>query len=154
MNIKGFNFSLETFLKVKKIHKAQLELKLSDAKNTMDAHKRELETLAAENKRLDLKLTRGLYNGIEAKELKEIGRYQKRLFDKISDCNNQYNGARAVYLGLQDSLVKLLNEIKVLEKLKNKQLMEFFKDLQRQEEIQLEERTNYKIFIQGGGIYG
>jgi flagellar biosynthesis chaperone FliJ len=42
----------------------------------------------------------------------------------------------------------------VLEELKEKQIKEFLKEVQRKEEKALEERINFQTFMRGGKTYG
>jgi flagellar FliJ protein len=154
MNLKGFKFSLEAPLKVKKLHRAQLEVKLAKAKKKMDALKRALDLLTMESDGLQSKLADLLAGGTKVVDLKELSKYLSVLSDRIADMQEQYRETSDRFAALRNSLIDIIHEIDVLEELKEKQIKEFLKEVQRKEEKALEERINFQTFMRGGKTYG
>lgn len=150
MMLKSFKFSLETPLKVKKIRKMELESQLADAKNKMDAQRFVLEQLVSNESRLNSKLVALTASGIKADELRVKSQYLKFLGEKINYNRIEYLKLEETYRKYQKALIKLLNEIDILEKLKDKKLKEYLKGMEKQEERIIEEIINYKSSIQGG----
>ncbi|HZJ58031.1 MAG TPA: flagellar FliJ family protein [Clostridia bacterium] len=154
MNLKGFKFSLEAPLKVKGIHKTELEIKLAKAKNEMDDHKRTLDRLSMESDGIQSRLGALLSTGIRAADLIEVNKYLGFLGDKIVDSQHRYHKASDKFTELRNSLIGLMNEIDMLEKLRDQHMGEYLKGMQKKEERDLEERINYQTFMRGGKIYG
>ena len=65
----------------------------------------------------------------------------------------QYREASDRFAALRNSLIDIIHEIDVLEELKEKQIKEFLKEVQRKEEKALEERINFHTFLRGGKMY-
>ena len=154
MSIKGFRFSLETPLKIKIIHKTQLEAELIDARNKMNAGKRQLDKLQNEELELYSKLTTLVSKGINVQELKARRTYLGYLVERINSQKLENEKLRNKYKDIQNALTKLLNEINQLEDLKDEKLKEFLKEIEVQEQKELEERINYDSSVQGGMMYG
>ncbi|MGI5850690.1 MAG: hypothetical protein GX340_07715 [Clostridiales bacterium] len=154
MSLKGFKFSLEAPLKVKELHKSQLEVKLAKAKKKMDAYKRALVLLTMESDELHFKLADSLSAGIKAVNLIELNKYLNILSDRIADAQIQYREASDKFAALRNSLIDVINEIDILEELKEKQEKEYLKEIQKKEEKDLEERINFHTFMRGGKMYG
>ncbi|NLI60556.1 MAG: hypothetical protein GX375_03895 [Clostridiales bacterium] len=154
MSIKGFKFSLEAPLKVKKIHKTKMEKELANAKDKMDAGKRMLDKLQNEELRLYSRLSGLISEGIRASELQTHILYLKDLEGKIAHQQLEYDRLRKAYLGIQRALIKILNEIDMLDKMKEERLKEYLKEIENKEQKELEERINYKSSVQGGMMYG
>lgn len=154
MGIKGFKFSLDTPLKVKKIHKMQLETKLADIKTKMSTQKKLLDELQVKKFQLSSQLKDQVCRGIGARKLQDYSLYLNVLENGI--CRNQleFNKLEESHRDLQNLLIKLLNEIEKIEELREKKLKEYLKDIEMKEEKALEERINYKSSIQGGKRYG
>ena len=154
MSLKGFKFSLDTPLKVKKIHKVQLETKLADARNKVNTQKQLLDELQNEEFQLYFQLESLVCEGIGATELRDFSLYLNVLTNKIHHHQLELNRLQKVYRDLQNQLIRLLNEIDRLEELRERKLKEYLKDIEMKEEKALEERINYKSSIQGGKVYG
>lgn len=154
MSLKGFKFSLETPLKVKKINKMQLEIRLAEARGKMEAQRRILSRLEDEESRLNSELALLKTKGIRAGDLKEKNQYLKDLGHRISHGQGEYLRLLDTYRERQRAMIKLLNEIDMLEKLREKKVEEYLKGIEKQEEKAVEEIINYKSSIQGGKMHG
>ncbi len=154
MSIKGFRFSLETSLKVKKIHKSQLEARLADVVRQLNAQKEILEGLKEHESRFTSRLETQIAKGINAKELQQKSSYLKVLVEKIDFQILECDRLEGICRDLQKSLISIMNEIDVMEELKDKKLKEYLKEIEKGEERSLEERINYRFSVQGGLRYG
>ena len=120
----------------------------------MDALKRALDLLTMESDGLQSKLADLLAGGTKVVDLKELSKYLSVLSDRIADMQEQYREASDRFAALRNSLIDIIHEIDVLEELKEKQIKEFLKEVQRKEEKALEERINFQTFMRGGKTYG
>lgn len=154
MNRGRFKFSLEAPLKVKKIEKRRLEKELANALWHMKALDKKLKALEYEERDLYLKLKDSMVVGISAKKLKEINQYIFFLRERLERSRDEHLKAKQKYQELQGDMIRLSNEIDVLEKLKKEKRRDFLIELGKQEEKVLEDNVIYKTMVQGGKIYG
>lgn len=154
MKIKGFKFTLESPLSVKNIRKSQLEVELAKAKRKMDFYKKNLDLLIWENNELRTKMAYSLSEGVKAKDLKETEKYLDTLDKRIQSNRLLYHKAKESFFNFQNDLIKIMNEIDMLEKLKHKQVQEYIKAIEKKEEKEIEEVVNYQFVVRGGQMYG
>lgn len=154
MSLKGYSFSLQTPLKVKTIHKARLQGQFQSITKRVEEKKKALDGLTNEGQRVNLKIESLAFEGVVAASLKEYYTYLKLVQDEILQQESEYRRLLDERMDLQKALIQVLNEIDMLEKLKDKQYREYMDEIEKRSQRELDETINYKTFIQGGMIYG
>ncbi|MFY9176234.1 MAG: hypothetical protein GX054_07175 [Clostridiales bacterium] len=154
MSIKGFKFSLETPLKIRKIRKTQLESDLMDAKNKLDAGIKMLESLKREERYIYSGFEALVCNGVQIKDYKIQKVYLENLAERIYIQQKENEILEKRYRDLLEKMIRLMKEIDKLEDLKKDKFKEFLREIEKQEQKELEERINYNSSFQGGLTYG
>jgi flagellar export protein FliJ len=137
--MKKFEFTLQKLYEVKKItenqlmrEQEQINKKLNDLQNQKGA--------------LVLKFAdeRDLYDedckrGIHAQEMQSYGDYFDFLMDSLKKLQEKIQKCQAEKEKCTQALVKIMNEIKVLDKIKEEQFIEYNKELQKNDDKMLED---------------
>ncbi|MGI6152226.1 MAG: flagellar export protein FliJ [Christensenellaceae bacterium] len=141
--MKKFVFSLQRLYDVKAADEKQKRLELKELTRILDEHKRNkqelLQKFAQEKEKYDDKSK----SGMTRQDLKNFGDYFQYLNEEI-DKQNRYiaEWEQKVEICKQE-LVKLMNEQKALERMREEQLEEYNTELQKSEEKEIED------FMQG-----
>ncbi|MEI6102276.1 MAG: flagellar FliJ family protein, partial [Eubacteriales bacterium] len=77
--------------------------------------------------------------GIHAAEMQTYGEYFDYLMESLKKLNQKIKGCQAEKDKLTQQLVKIMNELKVLEKIKQEQFSEYNKELQKNDDKMLED---------------
>lgn len=137
--MKKFEFTLQRLYEVKKITENQLmreqehiNKKLMDIENEKDAmvfkfsHERELYELDCKK-------------GIHAAQMQKYGEYFDYVMEFLKKLDERIKVCQAEKEKLTQQLVKIMNELKVLEKIKVEQFSEYNKELQKNDDKMLED---------------
>ena len=137
--MKKFRFTLQTLYDIKSTEE-------TDARNRLAALLKERDAVEGqinENDRVyashNEAYRRDCKNGISGRRLREYGGYfeylaaaRKRLCALLKLCESQVHQC-------QQELLKLINEKKVLDRMREEQLAEYYKDVQKDEEKLIED---------------
>lgn len=137
--MKKFVFTLQKLYEVKKITENQL------MREQEQINKR-LKDLQGDKSALVLKFAseRDLYDedckrGIRAPEMQSYGEYFDFLMESLKKLEEKIQKCLAEKERCTQALLKIMNEIKVLDKIKEEQFMEYNKELQKNDDKMLED---------------
>ena len=143
--MKKFVFTLEKVLNVKnQLHEVkknelmQLQLQLRNILDDIDATRKEFD-------KYNYDVNNIMQNGTTSASIETYKQYFKVLDNREKQLqDDQFRVEQAIY-EKQQEIVEIKTEISGLEKLKEKQLAEYNKALQKEQERQIEEFLNEKI---------
>ena len=143
--MKKFVFSLNALYEVKKTHKDRLQTELAaaeaiyraaierkaDLEKTLEDRKNEFETKAAD--------------GMTVGDLKGYAVYFEEMQERIKTAGKEVDHALREVNQRRNELVSVFKEIKVLEKLYEKQYSEYIKDIEKSETKAVEDIVSFKV---------
>jgi flagellar FliJ protein len=148
--MKRFDFRLQSVLNLK----SQLE---SDAKNSLARATRELENqksclinLNNKNSGSMNSLNEEVDNGIPVHRIRSYNNFFSLMKDKIEHQKENVNIAQHDVDINRESLIKAMQERKILEKLREKKYEEYIKEQNKSEQLIIDELNSYK-FKDGSG---
>ena len=148
-----FRFSLQTLLKVKEKQKKDAMNRSAYAKKQYDNQLEILKSVLIIKSTLESNYCSEVAGGLKSYEFKFYNDYFKFLNKRISEQQiNVQKAEEKLYL-IKKELKSLYKDIKVLEKLKEKQYEEYLEWVAKEEEKRTEELLSYKL-IAGGGLLG
>ncbi len=148
--MKKFDFRLQSVLQLK----SQLE---DNAKNSLARATRELENQKAFLEELNSinngsmnSLTSEVDEGISIYRIKVYNSYLSHLKNKITNQKENVNIAERDVDINRESLIKAMQERKIIEKLKEKKYQEYIKEQNKAEQLVIDELNSFK-FKDGSG---
>ncbi len=93
-------------------------------------------------------------NGVQIKDYKIQKVYLENLAERINIQQKENEILEKRYRDLLEKMIRLMKEIDKLEDLKKDKFKEFLREIEKQEQKELEERINYNSSFQGGLTYG
>jgi flagellar protein FliJ len=137
--MKKFQFTLQRLYEVKKISENQLM-------REQEQIVKKMQELQDEKNRLFFKFSneRDLYSedckkGIRAQNMQTYGEYFDFLMESLKKLDVKIKKCQAEKERCTQLLLKIINEIKVLEKIKQEQFIEYNKELQKNDDKMLED---------------
>lgn len=146
--MKKFKFSLEPLLNVKKglekTQKAQIQ------KIQQQIHIRENEAAAIESEisGLHQSLENELKGKVNIEDLIQYDRYMLKLTDNLKEKRNEIAKLTEEKEECQKALIEITKEIKILEKLREKQYSQYLYELEREQE---KETSDFVSFVTSSG---
>lgn len=143
--MKKFTFTLEKVLSVKnQLHEVkrnelmQLQIKLNEILDSIDANQREFD-------RYNSDVNQIMRGGTNSASIESYKNYFNFLNDREKQLKCEQEKVEHSIENKQQEIIEIKTEISGLEKLKEKQLAEYNKALQKQQELEIEEFLNEKI---------
>lgn len=137
--MKKFVFSLHKLYGVKQSAERQKRLQLKELDKLLNEYKKDLnileDTFAHQRRQYDKACKRG----IGVFDLKNYGDYFLFLTEEMSRQKNLIVGCEAEVERCKQELIKLMNEQKVLNRMREEQLLEYNQELQKDSEKAIED---------------
>lgn len=145
---KAFHFQLEQILQYRQRLEEEARLELAVAQNAYQAQVRLLESLR--QKIHDAENHLKSQSNLPAEELWLWSTYRERLLQDVDKNEHQLQRLAARVATCRTALVQRAKEMKVLERLKTRQAVEYYAEQKREEQKELDEvaalRHQYKGF--------
>lgn len=148
--MKKFKFSLQVLMNTKNTQKRNSEIELAVAINNHKIEIRNLFDLEQKLSDIESKITNLCNEGININILKDYNQYCDTMVKLIAEKKITVKRLEKIVLDKQNILKVIIREIKVLEKLKDKQYLEYCKELEKNEERIIDEFISYKSYSTGG----
>lgn len=149
--MKRFAFSLKALYEVKKTQKDKLQAELAAAEAGYRAavkKKSSMEkTLEEKKEEFEVKAS----NGMTVNDLKGYDDYFEELQEHIKAAGKEVDRTLREANLKRNELVSVFKELKVLEKLYEKQYSDYLKDLEKGETKAVEDIVSYKVTERGDG---
>lgn len=143
--MKKFTFTLEKVLSVKnQLHEVkrnelmQLQLQLNNILDAIDDNQREFDKYNSDVNQI-------MQGGTNSSSIESYKNYFNFLNNREKQLKFEQQHAERMIADKQQEIIEIKTEISGLEKLKEKQLAEYNKALQKQQELEIEEFLNEKI---------
>ncbi len=143
--MKKFVFTLEKVLNVKnQLHEVkrnelmQLQLQLNNILEAIDENQREFD-------KYNLDVNQKMQGGTSSADIEAYKQYFNFLNEKEKKLQLEQQETEQRITDKQQEIIEIKTEISGLEKLREKQLAEYNKALQKQQELEIEEFLNEKI---------
>lgn len=143
--MKKFTFTLEKVLSVKnQLHEVkrnelmQLQLQLNNILDAIDDNQREFDKYNSDVNQI-------MQGGTNSSSIESYKNYFNFLNNREKQLKLEQQHAERMIADKQQEIIEIKTEISGLEKLKEKQLAEYNKALQKQQELEIEEFLNEKI---------
>jgi flagellar FliJ protein len=143
--VKRFVFSLNALYEVKKTHKDRLQTELAAAEAVYRAaveRKADLE-ITLENRKEEFEAKAS--SGMTVSDLKGYAVYFEEMQERIKAAGKEVDRALREVNGRRNELVTVFKEIKVLDKLYEKQYAEYLKEMEKSETKAVEDIVSYKV---------
>lgn len=143
--MKSFVFSLHALLEMKKTFKDKMQAEHAAAEAALD---KALETMAClENtwEKENGKYGEIVKDGISPLDLETYSLYFEELQQMVTVAAQEVSHAQEDVNRKQEALVELFKEIKILEKLRQKQYNEFLSEVKKQENSVSEDILSYNV---------
>lgn len=137
--MKKFNFTLQ---KVLRFHEQELDVKkqeLSALRESLRELDRKIQQSKRELLQLNQEMSRAMITGLNTRDLAVYKMYFRTMEQNIRQLEKQRTELRARAEEKQASVVQSNQEISGLEKLRDKQLMEYLAGCRKQQELEIEE---------------
>lgn len=143
--MKKFVFSLNALYEVKKSLKDKLQAELAAAEAVYRAAVEKKENLekTLDEKKADFEAKAS--NGMTVNDLQGYAIYFEDMQERIKTAGKEVDRALRDVNQRRNELVSVFKEIKVLEKLHEKQYSEYLKDLEKSETKAVEDIVSFKI---------
>lgn len=143
--MKKFTFTLEKVLSVKnQLHEVkrnelmQLQIRLNEVFDAIDANQHEFDRYNADVNQI-------MQGGTNSSSIESYKNYFNFLNNREKQLKREQHDVEQLIENKQQEIIEIKTEISGLEKLKEKQLAEYNKALQKQQEQEIEEFLNEKI---------
>ena len=143
--MKKFTFTLEKVLSVKnQLHEVkrnelmQLQLQLNNILDAIDDNQREFDKYNSDVNQI-------MQGGTNSGSIESYKNYFTFLNNREKQLKLEQQHAERMIADKQQEIIEIKTEISGLEKLKEKQLAEYNKALQKQQELEIEEFLNEKL---------
>ncbi len=142
--MKGFKFKLQTLLDVKEKIEEQKKVELGKANQKLDIEKNKLETFIQNKQNAIIQQRKMASNMVNVKLYTEYGHYIKKLDISIEQQRKQVQIEEKNVEKAKENLIAIIKERKAYEKLREKKLEEFRRDLLSKEQKSADEIVTYK----------
>ncbi|MCX7922375.1 MAG: flagellar export protein FliJ [Clostridia bacterium] len=139
-----FVFKLQPLLNIKTQMEDSLKNELGKATQKLEDEKRVLKGIELEQETIINEINIKSTHGVLVEKLKEYSTYISFLKDKANLQKENINLAQNNVDKYREQLIKVVQEKKILEKLKEKQYQEFLKDQMKEEQKLNDEIVSYK----------
>lgn len=143
--MKKFTFTLEKVLSVKnQLHEVkrnelmQLQVRLNEIFDAIEANQQEFDRYNADVNQI-------MQGGTNSSSIESYKNYFNFLNNREKQLKREQHDVEQLIENKQQEIIEIKTEISGLEKLKEKQLAEYNKALQKQQEQEIEEFLNEKI---------
>lgn len=136
-----FVFSLQKVLDLREFEKRQAEVEMGKANAEVNRIQQKLETIASQK----LNVTRSLDSGESFDVYAQAQNYFVFLEKKKEEALNEMAQAQIVLEEKRKLLMEAMQNVKVMEKLREKKLLEFKKEMEKEEMKNLEETVFSRI---------
>lgn len=144
--MKPFKFKLEKYLDVKKDNEDLLMKQLKDIDNTIDGINFSINELDRQEAEEKSKLDKEYQNGIAANELHKYSAFFNYVFESKSENLIKLKEAEQKKEECRESLIKVMNEIKALHKMKEKQFEEYKEGIRLEENKVIDEFVSFQVY--------
>jgi len=143
--MKKFVFSLQKLQDFKENEEKQKRKELEELNKTLDGYKAVLYSLTQNFSKQREQYDKKCKEGIGAIDLKSFGDYFVFLNNEIKQQNNLIANCEAKIEVCKNELVKLMNEQKVLDRMREEQLAEYHIEVQKDSEKSIEDFMQAKV---------
>jgi flagellar protein FliJ len=138
---KGFQYKLEAVLKIRRFNEEKARVELGYVQQLVDQKKQEIINEQNEIELLTSSRETELANGIKGYELHLYPMYIQAKNNKMKQLNRDLRDLNLALDEAQDKWYKTRADVKVLEKLREKELIQYNKDMGKKQDKALEEEV-------------
>jgi len=145
--MSGFKFRLNTVLYVKGTKKKQAVLDYEEISKLLEIQENTLCDLEKKSDHISELMMSEAAKGIKAANLKTHASFLRRIGTDIKNQSRTVAETKSEKDNMQTVLVKLHNEIEILDDLRHRQYLSFLYDQNRQEEKKTDEFLSYTLSV-------
>lgn len=141
MKKKGFQYKLEAVLKIRRFNEEKARVELGYIQQLVDQKKQEIEKEKNDIELLTTSREKELSMGIKGYELHLYPMYIQAKNNKMKQLNRDLRDLNFALSEAQEKWYKTRADVKVLEKLREKELQQYKKDMNKKQDNALEEEV-------------
>lgn len=141
--MKKFKFSLEPLLNVKKGLEKTQKAQIQKIQQEIDIKENEAEVISSEISALQQSLESELKGKVSVEDLIQYDRYMQKLTDNLEIKREEISKLTQEKEECQKALIETTKEIKMLEKLREKQYSQYIYELEREQEKEISDFVSF-----------
>lgn len=143
--MKRFRFTLEALERVKNSEKTQQETLLVNTQRRLDALCDRMEELREAFRTHSLRFARRLDRGVSGEEIREYNNYSTYLRESMEQLGQKIRETTKERDACRDALVRIMQELRTLDKLRNQQFKKYLEEVRREEEKSIGDFVAYQV---------
>lgn len=144
--MKAFKFTLEKYMDVKVDEESTLKKKLKAIDKNISDMQAKMDAFTQEERQKKERFTQECQKGMQASDLHQYSAYFSYLYEAKKEVRKDLELAHTERETCRQELVTVLNEVKALGKMRERQLQEYNEQIKQEENKVIDEFVSYQVY--------